>query len=64
MTYKVKEKREEIGMSQAELIEKTEISRATISLIENGGDVDIKISTLDAIAKALNCSPASLYLNE
>lgn len=64
LIYKVKQRREELGMSQAELIGKTGISRATISLIENGGEVDIKLSTLDAIAKALKCSPASLYLRE
>ena len=61
LIYKVKQRREQLKMSQAELIEKTGISRATISLIENGGDVDIKGSTLDALAKALKCSPASLY---
>ncbi len=61
LIYKVKQRREQLKMSQAELIEKTGISRATISLIENGGDVDIKVSTLDALAKALKCSPASLY---
>lgn len=61
MKYKVKERREQLGMTQAELIRKTGLSRALISLIENGGDTDVKISTLDAIAKALKCSPASLY---
>lgn len=61
MIYKVKERREQLKMSQAELIKKTGLSRALISMIENGADVDIKISTLDAIAKALRCSPASLY---
>ena len=59
--YKVKERREKLGMSQAELIEKTGLSKATISLLENGGDVDIKVSTLKALASALKCSVSSLF---
>ena len=64
MIYKVKEKREELGMSQAELIKLTGISRATISLLENGGTVDIKVSTLDALAKALKCSPGDIFMSK
>ena len=64
MRYKVKERREQLGMTQAELVKKTGLSRAIISVIENDGDTDVKISTLDAIAKALRCSPASLYESE
>lgn len=60
MKYKVKERREKLGMSQVELIEKSGISKATISLIENDGDLDIKVSTLKALAEALKCSVASL----
>lgn len=59
--YKIRERRESIGMSQAELIQKTGLSRATISELENGGNVDIRVSTLKAIAEALRCSPASLF---
>lgn len=61
ITYHVKERREKLGMSQTELIEKTGLSKATISLIENGGDVDIKVSTLRSLAAALKCSVASLF---
>lgn len=64
MIYKVKEKREELKMSQAELIKLTGISRATISLLENGGDVDIKVSTLDALARALKCLPGDIFMRE
>lgn len=64
MIYKVKEKREELGMSQAKLIKLTGISRATISLLENGGTVDIKVSTLAALAKALKCSPGDIFMSE
>ena len=59
--YKIKERREKLGISQAELVEKTGLSRATISMLENGGEVDIKVSTLKAIADALKCSPSSLF---
>lgn len=64
LIYKVKEKREKLKMSQAELIKLTGISRATISLLENGGTVDIKVSTLDALAKALKCSPGDIFMSE
>lgn len=64
MKYKVKERRQQLGMSQKELVEKTGLSRAIISVIENGGDTDVKLSTLDALARALRCSPSSLYESE
>jgi len=59
--YRIKERREELKMAQSELVEKTGLSRATISLLENGGDIDIKISTLKALADALDCPPSSLF---
>lgn len=59
--YKIKERREKMGMTQAELIDKSGISRATISILENGGNIDIKVSTLRSLAKALRCSPGALF---
>lgn len=64
MKYKVKERRLKLGMSQRELIEKTGLSRAIVSVIENSGDTDIKLSTLISLATALRCSPASLFESE
>lgn len=64
MKYRVRERREKLGMSQKDLIRKTGISKARISLIENGEDVDIKVSTLFALSKALRCSVASLIVKE
>ena len=61
MRYKIKERRKSLGMTQRELIEKSGISRATISILENDGELDIKVSTLRDLAKALKCSPASLF---
>ncbi len=59
--YHVKERREKLGMSQIELVKRTGISRTTISQIENGVDVDIKVSTLKVLGEALKCSVASLF---
>ena len=59
--YKIKERREKLGLSQKELIDKSGVSKATISLLENDGEVNVKISTLISIANVLKCSPASLF---
>ena len=58
--YHVKEIRESKRMSQRELCRRTGISRATISQLENGADIDIKVSTLKAIGKALGKSIATI----
>ena len=55
MQYFVKERREELGMSQAELIRKTGISRSVIFALENGFEGEIKIGTLIALLKTLKC---------
>jgi transcriptional regulator with XRE-family HTH domain len=61
MRYKGKERREKLGMSQIELIQKSGVSKATISALENGDCIpDIKISTLQKLANALKCSITSL----
>lgn len=60
-TYKIKERREKLNMSQIELSRRSGVCRATLSLLENGAEIDVKVSTIDAIAKALKCSPASLF---
>lgn len=61
ITYKIKERREKLGMSQAELIRKTGLSRAQIAKLEAGTTVDIKVSTLVKLSEALKCSPTSLF---
>lgn len=62
--YKIKERREKLKMSQIELSRRSGICRATLSLLENGAEIDVKVSTIDAIAKALRCSPSSLFCTE
>lgn len=54
MLYNIKSIRESLGMTQIELSRKSGVTRATISRLESGEEVEVKISTLKAIASALN----------
>lgn len=54
MLYNIKSIRESLGMTQIELSRKSGVTRATISKLESGEEVEVKISTLKAIASALN----------
>lgn len=58
---RIKERRMELKMTQEELCAKTGLSRATISALENNEDADMKVSTLRALADALECKPHSLF---
>jgi DNA-binding helix-turn-helix protein len=58
MMYRLKEIREKRRISQTELANKAKVTRATISKIENGEEVEVKIGTLENLAKALKCSVA------
>lgn len=60
MAYNIALIRRKKNMTQEELSILSGISRATISKLENGEKVEVKISTLDAIAKALGCLIADL----
>ena len=51
---RIKERRKELHMPQEVLSEKSKVSRATISLIENGKCKTVLVSTLTAIASALD----------
>lgn len=48
-------------MSQSYLSEVSGVNRATLSQLESGKEIDIRISTLLAISKALKCSPSKLF---
>lgn len=50
----IKERREELRMTQDELAKKSGISRQTISSIENGKCENVLVGTLAAIANALD----------
>jgi transcriptional regulator with XRE-family HTH domain len=57
---RVKERREELGISQEELAHRMGLkSRSSITRIEKSGD-DITLKDVERLSKALNCSP--LYL--
>ncbi len=47
-------------MSVTELTEKVGITMANISILKNGKAKAIRLSTLEAICKALDCQPADL----
>ena len=51
---RIKERRKELHMPQEVLSEKSKVSRATISLIENGKCKTVLVSTLTAISSALD----------
>ena len=60
---RVKEIREKIGMSQAELAEKSGISRTMISQLETNQKVDCKVSTLIAISDTLGRPVSEIFLS-
>lgn len=62
MGYKIKEFREEIGMTQEQLSKKANVSRTTISGIENGKIETTTTGTLLKIANALGKSVREIFL--
>lgn len=59
--YYVKEMRIKKGISQGQLAEKSGIARATISQLENGKEIDVRVSTILALSRVLNCAPSKLF---
>lgn len=47
-------------MSVTELAERVGITMANISVLKNGKVKAIRLSTLEAICKALNCQPSDI----
>lgn len=47
-------------MSVTELSERVGITMANLSILKNGKAKAIRLSTLDAICKALDCQPADI----
>ena len=62
MNNKLKEKRLKRKMTQAELSEKSGVSRYIISKLENGNDMNITRETMIAIADALDYKVNSIFL--
>ncbi len=62
MQYKIKEQRDKLGMSQAELAEQSRVSRTIISGLESGNIKVTTTETLLKIAKVLKCNVADIFL--
>ena len=61
MGLRIKEIREEKHMTQEELVNKSGISRQTISAIENGKTTNVKSGTLIALAEALGTTLDDIF---
>lgn len=63
MGYRIKELRDKIKMSQQELVQKSGVSRGTISALENGTARATTTKTLLAIAEALGVTVDQIFLS-
>ena len=61
MGCKIKERREFMEMSQEELAEKSAVSRATISSLENNSERNTSTKILKRIASALDTTVGELF---
>lgn len=61
MGYKIKEVREEKRMTQEELAKKSGVSRSTIVGIEKGTISDVKMSTLQKLASAMDTTVQAIF---
>lgn len=59
---RLKEFREEHGLTQEELCEKTGLSRTTISKIENNEEVNVNTKTIAKIAIVFGVQPSDIFL--
>ena len=62
MVYNLKCLRIKKGYTQEQLSLKSNVSRATISKIENDEEVEVKVSTLIALAEALEVPLADFFM--
>ena len=62
MGYRIREIREDKGLTQTELCERTGLTRATIWKLETGVDEVTTSKTLLKIAKALGVTVGELFL--
>lgn len=61
MGYKLKDRREELRMSQEELSAKSGISRQTISSLENNQNKNVSTRVLSSLARALDTTVGELF---
>ena len=57
-------RREELGFTQDELSKKSNVSRQTISLIENNNLENIESKTMFKLAVALECDIGDIFFKE
>lgn len=62
MKNRLKEIRKMRGLSQAELSEKTGLSRTTISKIEANVEANVTMQTIVKISEVLGVSPREIFL--
>lgn len=62
MKNKLKELREERGISQEKLAEMTGLSRTTLSKIENNEEVNVNTRTIVKIADVFDLNPSDIFL--
>lgn len=61
---RVRELREALGLTQAELAERADVRRATVNRIENARVTAIDLAVLDRLATALKVEPGFLIVRE
>lgn len=64
MGYRLREIREEKGITQEELEKASGVSRQTISAIENNNNYQAKTGTLIALARAMGTTVDKLFFEE
>ena len=64
MGNKIKERRDLLKMSQEELAEKSMVSRATISSLENNSEHNTSTKVLQKIAAALGTTVGELFFED
>lgn len=63
MSYRIRECREELGLTQEELSKRSGVSRAIISGLESGRTLVTTTDSLIKIANALNKKVSDIFLN-
>ncbi len=61
MRFQLREAREKTGMTQKELAKRSGVSRATISMLENGRVTCVKTATLTKLADTLGKRVSELF---
>ena len=62
MKNRLKELRDQHGMSQEKLAELSGISRATLSKIENNEEVNVNTRTIAKLADVFGVKPSEIFL--